>query len=69
LLPPATLLVAALVMTRFLGSNILVNFRVATVVGSASLALGYLFSEDWRTLILAQMNRVRVVLGSLTNPG
>jgi hypothetical protein len=54
-------------MTRFLGSNILVNFLVATVVGSASLGLGYLFSEDWRTLILAQMNRVRVVLGSLTN--
>jgi O-antigen/teichoic acid export membrane protein len=67
LLPPAALLVAALVMTRFLGSNILVNFLVATVVGSASLGLGYLFSEDWRTLILAQMNRVRVVLGSLTN--
>jgi hypothetical protein len=67
LLPPAALLVAALVMTRFLGSNILVNFLVATVVGSASLGLGYLFSEDWRTLILAQMNRARVVLSSLTN--
>jgi O-antigen/teichoic acid export membrane protein len=67
LLPPAALLVAALVMTRFLGSNILVNFLVATAVGSVSLGLGYLFSEDWRTLILAQMNRARVVLGSLTN--
>jgi hypothetical protein len=32
------------------------NFLVAMVVGSASLGLGYLFSEDWRVLILAQMS-------------
>ena len=67
LLPPAALLVASLVMARFLGSSILVNFVVAAFAGSASVALGYLFSEDWRRLILAQVNRARIVLGGLTN--
>jgi O-antigen/teichoic acid export membrane protein len=67
LLPPGALLAATLVMARFLGSNILVNFLVAALVASASVALGYVFSEDWRTLILAQVNRARGFLGSLTN--
>ena len=67
LLPPGALLAATLVMARFLGSNILVNFLVAALVASAPVVLGYLFSEDWRTLILAQVNRARVFFGSLTN--
>jgi O-antigen/teichoic acid export membrane protein len=67
LLPPAALLVASLIMARFLGSNIVVNFLVAVLAGSASVALGYLFSEDWRKLILAQLSRARIVLGGLTS--
>jgi O-antigen/teichoic acid export membrane protein len=67
LLPPAALLVATLVIARFLGSNIVANFLVAALVGSASVALGYLFSEDWRGLILAQLTRARIFIGSLTN--
>jgi O-antigen/teichoic acid export membrane protein len=67
LLPPAALLVAILLTARFLGSNILVNFGAAILAGSASVVLGYLFSEDWRELILAQLNRGRGLLGSLTN--
>ena len=67
LLPPAALLAATLVMAHFLGSTILANFLVAALVGSASVALGYLFSEDWRGLILAQLSRARIALGSLTS--
>jgi O-antigen/teichoic acid export membrane protein len=66
LLPPAALLVATLVIARLLGSNIFVNFLVAVLVGSASVALGYLFSDDWRSLILAQVNRACVFVGNLT---
>ena len=68
LLLPVALLVASLVIARFLGSNILVDCPGRGVRRrSASFALGYLFSEDWRRLILAQANRARVVLGSLTS--
>ena len=67
LLPPAALLVAILVMGRFLGSGILVNFLVAVLAGSASVVLGFLFSEDWRNLVLAQFNRGRDLLGGLTD--
>jgi hypothetical protein len=67
LLPPGALLVASLVMARFLGSNILENFVVAAFAASASVALGCLFSEDWRALMLAQLNQTRVFLGNLSN--
>jgi O-antigen/teichoic acid export membrane protein len=62
LLPPATLLLVSLVMARFLGSNILVNLFAAALAASASFALGYLFSEDCRRLILAQVNRAPLSL-------
>jgi O-antigen/teichoic acid export membrane protein len=67
LLPPAALLLASLVIAHFLGSNILVNFLVAILVASASVVLGYLFSEEWRRLIFAQVNQTRVVLWGLTH--
>jgi O-antigen/teichoic acid export membrane protein len=67
LLPPAALLVAILVMGRFLGSGILVNFLAAVLAGSALVVLGFLFSEDWRNLVLAQFNRGRDLVGSLTH--
>jgi O-antigen/teichoic acid export membrane protein len=67
LLPPSALLVVSLVTARFLGSNILANLFVGAVAASASVALGFLFSEDWRSLILAQVNRARIVLGGLTS--
>jgi hypothetical protein len=54
-------------MSRFLGSSIFVDFPVAAFTAAAAFALGYLFSEEWRGLILAQVNRARVGLGSLTN--
>jgi O-antigen/teichoic acid export membrane protein len=66
LAPPAALLVASLVVSRFLGSNIIENFLVASFAGAASITLGCLFSEDWRALILGQMNRTRVFLSSRT---
>ena len=66
LLPPAALLVGALVMARFLDSSLIITFTVAAFIGAASFVLGYLFSEDWRGLTLAQVNRARVFLGSLT---
>ena len=66
LLPPAGLLVASLIIARFLEPSILIAFPVAAFIGAASFALGYLFSEDWRGLTLAQVNRARVVLGNLT---
>jgi O-antigen/teichoic acid export membrane protein len=67
LLPPAGLLVATLVIARFLGSNILAAFPVAALAATAAFALGYLFSEDWRRLILAQLTRARTFFGSLIN--
>jgi O-antigen/teichoic acid export membrane protein len=67
LLPPGALLVASLVTARFLGSNIPANFFVGAVAASASVALGYLFSEDWRSLILTLVNRARIVLAGLTS--
>ena len=67
LLPPAALLVASLIVARFLGSNVIVNFLVAALAGFGSVALGYLFSEELRKLILAQFNRRRDLLGSLAN--
>jgi hypothetical protein len=36
-------------------------------IGAASFVLGYVFSEDWRGLTLAQLNRARAILGRLTN--
>jgi O-antigen/teichoic acid export membrane protein len=66
LLPPAALLLASLVMAHFLDSSLVITFPVAAFIGAASFVLGYLFSEDWRRLILAQVNRARVFLGSLT---
>ncbi|HEY1886146.1 MAG TPA: hypothetical protein VGG86_08845 [Roseiarcus sp.] len=50
-----------------LGFSILVDFVVAALAALLAIALGYLFSQDLRRLILAQMNRARVVLGSLAN--
>ena len=67
LLPPGALLAITLVVARFLGANVLVALVVAALVASASVALGCLFSEDWRMLILAQVNRTRVFFGSLTS--
>jgi O-antigen/teichoic acid export membrane protein len=67
LLPPIALLVASLVTARFLGSNVLASFFFGAVAASSSVALGYLFSEDWRSLILAQASRARIVLGGLTS--
>ena len=66
LLPPAALLVAGLVVSRFLDSSLVTTFPVAAFIGAASFVLGYLFSEDWRRLTLAQVNRARVFLGGLT---
>jgi O-antigen/teichoic acid export membrane protein len=66
LLPPAALLVASLFLARFLDSNLLVTFAVAVLIGAVSFVLGYLFSEDLRRLTLAQLNRARAFLGSLT---
>jgi O-antigen/teichoic acid export membrane protein len=66
LLPPAALLAAALFLARFLDSGLLVTFAVAVLIGAVSFVLGYLFSEDLRRLTLAQLNRARAFLGSLT---
>jgi O-antigen/teichoic acid export membrane protein len=66
LLPPWVLLVAAVVMGRFLGSNVLLDFLLAALVAFLAVALAYLFSEDWRTLILAQAGRARGFVGGLT---
>ena len=67
LLPPAALLAATVVTARFLGSNILLDLAVAAFAAAASVALSYIFSEDWRTLMLSLMNRVRIFIGGLTN--
>jgi hypothetical protein len=66
LLPPAALLVGALVMARFLDSSLIITFTAAAFIGAASFVLGYLFSEDWRRLTLAQADRGRVFLVGLT---
>ncbi len=65
LLPPAALLAASLIMARVLGSNPVITFPVAACIGALSFVLGYSFSEDWRSLTLAQLNRARIVLGGL----
>jgi O-antigen/teichoic acid export membrane protein len=67
LLPPAALLAASLIMARVLGSNPVITFPVAVFIGAMSFVLGYSFSEDWRSLTLAQINRARVFLSNLTN--
>jgi O-antigen/teichoic acid export membrane protein len=67
LLPPAALLLASLVMARFLDSSLVITFPVAAFIGAASFGLGYLFSEDWRELTLAQLDRARIVLRGLTS--
>jgi O-antigen/teichoic acid export membrane protein len=64
LLPPGALLVATLVLGRSLRPNILVDLGVAALTAIAAVALGYLFSQDWRALILGLMNRARVFVGS-----
>ena len=56
-------MVATLVLGRSLGSNILVDLLVAGLTAIAAVALGYLFSEDWRALILGLMKRARVFVG------
>jgi O-antigen/teichoic acid export membrane protein len=66
LLPPAALLLVSLIVARFLEPTILITFTVAAFIGAASFVLGYLFSEDWRRLTLAQLNRARAFLGTLT---
>lgn len=66
LLPPGAVLAATLVAARFLGSNILLDLLVATIAALASVVLSFLFSEDWRTLILGLVNRARAFVGSLT---
>jgi hypothetical protein len=65
LLPPGALLAVALVISRFLGSSILENFAVAASVAAVAFAIGYLFSEEWRRLILEQSNRAYVFVGNL----
>lgn len=65
--PPAALLAACLIVARFLSANIVENLIVAAFVGSASVVLGCLFSEDWRTLILVQANQMRVFFGNMIN--
>ena len=67
LLPPAALLLVSLVIARVLGSNPVITFPVAAFIGAMAFVLGYSFSEDWRSLTLAQINRARAFLGNLTN--
>jgi O-antigen/teichoic acid export membrane protein len=67
LLPAAALLAASLIIARFLGSNPVITFPVAVFLGVVSVVLGYLFSEDWRSLTLEQINRARVFLSDLIN--
>jgi hypothetical protein len=60
LLPPAALLAATLVVGRFLGSDILLDFFVAALAACVAVALSYLFSEDWRALMQSLVSRARV---------
>lgn len=62
LLRPGALLVASLTVARLPGF-------AGALAASASFALGYLFSEDLRNLILAQVNRARIVLVSASAVG
>ena len=57
--PPGALLVAAVVVGRLLGFNLLPDFLLAALFGFLAVALAYIFSEDWRTLILTQVIRAR----------
>jgi O-antigen/teichoic acid export membrane protein len=66
LLPPAALLAATLVMGRFLGFNVLLDFLVAAFAACAAVALSYVFSEDWRALMQGPIGRARVFVGGLT---
>ena len=66
LAPPGALLVAAVVMGRFLGFNLLPDFLLAAFAGALAVALAYLFSEDWRALILTQVGRARGFVGGFT---
>jgi O-antigen/teichoic acid export membrane protein len=66
LLPPGALLLAALVIGRLLGSDLLLDILVAAFVAAAAVALGYLFSEDWRALMQELLSRVGGFVGSLT---
>jgi O-antigen/teichoic acid export membrane protein len=66
LAPPGALLVAAVVMGRLLGFNPLPDFLLAAFAGCLAAALAYIFSEDWRTLILAQIARARGFVGGFT---
>ena len=69
LLPSGAVLMASLVVAQFLGFNILIDVPVAALAATAAFALGYLFSEDWRSLTVAQVNQARIVLGGLTSRG
>ncbi len=66
LVPPGALLAVAVVMGRFLGFNILLDFLLAAVVGSLAVVLAYLFSDDWRALIQAQVSRARGFVDGFT---
>jgi O-antigen/teichoic acid export membrane protein len=59
LLPPGALLIVALVLSRSLGSDPLLDFLVAALTAFAAVALSYVFSEDWRTLIIGLAKRAR----------
>src|SRR6185312_8084621 len=65
LAPPGALLVATVVLSRSLGSNIFVHLLAAAFTASVAVALGYVFSEDWRTLILGLVRRA---LGFVDSP-
>jgi O-antigen/teichoic acid export membrane protein len=67
LLPPGGLLVVSLILARVLGSNPVITFPVAVLIGAIAFVLGYSFSQDWRSLTLAQINRARVFLTNLIN--
>ena len=65
LLPAWALLVATVVLGRSLGSNIFVHLAAAAFSASVAVGLGYVFSEDWRTLILGLAKRA---LGFVNGP-
>jgi O-antigen/teichoic acid export membrane protein len=67
LLPPGGLLVVSLILARVLGSNPMITFPVAVLIGAIAFVLGYSFSQDWRSLTLAQIHRARVFLTNLIN--
>jgi O-antigen/teichoic acid export membrane protein len=65
--PPAALLLATLVLSRFLGSHLVPDFLFAVLAALASLALAYFFSEDWAALMVGVSGRARVFIGGLTS--